>query len=275
MSGIFNFFDYNSPGPGVPKDEPAKPRIIVFIQIYLRKFWNLVKVNALFFFFNIPALVLVIFSFVIFLGFQGNLAQGTFMRSMIFLSFSSFFMSVPVITSGPAQAGFTYILRNYSMQKHAFIWSDFIEYTKNNFKQAILISAIDIFALLFVFVDIYLYTISSMNGFFISIFAYFISLLLIIFLMMHLYIYPMLVTFKLSLKQIYKNAFLLALLKFLPNIGILFVCFVISAMPFFIIPAAAIILFPIITLSTVGLITNFYVYPILEKFMIKVVSKKT
>ena len=78
----------------------------------------------------------------------------------------------------------------------------------------------------------------------------------------------MLVTFSLSVKHIYKNALIFAIIKFIPNLGILFLCFVLSALPFLIYLPVAIILFPVIILSTVGFITNFYAYPTLEKYMI-------
>jgi len=51
MGNIFDFFNYNKPGPGVPKDEPPKPRIVVFFQIYFDKFWDLMKLNLMFSFF--------------------------------------------------------------------------------------------------------------------------------------------------------------------------------------------------------------------------------
>jgi uncharacterized membrane protein YesL len=269
MGSLFGFINYNKPGPGVPKNAPPKPGIIVFFEVYSRKFWNLVKLNMLFSLFNIPALFAAAFMFPIFSGvFQGLLTGETYFRTMVFFAFSSIFLSIPVITTGPAQAGFTYVLRNYSRQEHAFIWLDFKEHAVNNFKQSLLISIIDFFVALIVFIDIYIYTNAGINSLLISVSVYIAAFLFIIFLMMHLYIYPMLVTFKLSLKHIYKNALIFAMIKFFPNALILILCFVLSTIPFLVFPLVGIILFPIITLSTIGFITNFYVYPTLEKYML-------
>ena len=58
MAGFFGLFDYNKPGPGVPKDAPPKSPFIVFFQILQRKFWNFTKVNMMFFVFNLPAVIL-------------------------------------------------------------------------------------------------------------------------------------------------------------------------------------------------------------------------
>lgn len=269
MGGIFDFHNINKPGPGVPKNEPPKPRIILFFQIYQRRFWDLVKLNLLFTLFNIPALlsaalILMLFS----ANFQGLFAEETLLGYSLFFAFCTVFLSIPVITTGPAQAGFTYVLRNYTRQEHAFIWWDFKEHAKNNFKQGLLISLIDFLVVLFVFIDIYIYINAGINSIFLSISVYIVILFFAIYLMMHLYIYPILVTFKLSLKHTYKNAFIFAMIKLLPNMGILILCLALSIIPFLFLPVIAAILFPFITLSTIGFITNFYAYPALEKFML-------
>jgi uncharacterized membrane protein YesL len=95
----------------------------------------------------------------------------------------------------------------------------------------------------------------------------FLIMAFIIFLMMHLYIYPMLITFKLSVRQIYKNALIFALAKFLPNLGILLLCFLILVATF-IYPVIGIILYIFFTVSFIGLIINFYTFPKLKKYII-------
>jgi len=270
MGNLLSFFDYTKPGPGVPKDEPPKPRIIVFFQIYFDKLWDLVKLNVMFSFFNIPALILVSFLFALFYNFvQVPFTEdSTFLSLVLFTSGSAVFLSVPVITTGPSQAGFTFVLRNYSRREHVFLLSDFKENIGKNLKQALIISVIDFLVVLFLIVDIYICINSGMNSFLVYLLVYLMVFALILFLMMHLYIYPMLVTFDLSIKHIYKNALIFAIAKFIPNLGILLLCFVLSALPFIIYLPVAILLFPTITLSTVGFITNFYAYPTLEKYMI-------
>lgn len=271
MGNLFSFFNYNKPGPGVPKDEPPKPRIVVFFQIYFDKLWELIKLNLMFLFFNIPALILVYFLFTLFFSsMQSSLAEDeTFLSLVLFTSFSSIFLSIPVITTGPSQAGFTFVLRNYSRREHVFLMSDFKENIGKNFKQALVISLIDFLVVLFMLVDIYICLNLGINSFVVNLIVYVLIFVLILFLMMHIYIYPMLVTFSLSVKHIYKNALIFAIIKFLPNLGILLLCFILSALPFLLYLPAGLILFPLITLSTVGFITNFYAYPTLEKYMIK------
>lgn len=271
MGNLFDFMNYNKPGPGVEKDEPPKPRIIVFFQIYATKFWELVKLNMIFLWFNIPALVLGYFLFAIFYATFENQLQlhdKALFSFIIFFAFGSLFLGIPVITTGPAQAGFTYVLRNYSRREHAFMWSDFKEHAVSNLKQSLLITIIDFLVVLFLFIDFYFCVNSGMNRIIVTISLYLIALLSLIFLMMHLYIYPMLVTFKLSIKHIYKNAFIFAIARFLPNLGIVLLCFVLLVLPILLLTPIGIILFIFISLSTVGLITNFYAFTTLEKYML-------
>ena len=50
MAGFVGFFDYSKPGPGIEKDAPEKAAFFVFMDIYFRKFWNLIKINLLYFY---------------------------------------------------------------------------------------------------------------------------------------------------------------------------------------------------------------------------------
>jgi uncharacterized membrane protein YesL len=93
--------------------------------------------------------------------------------------------------------------------------------------------------------------------------------IIFLFIMMHLYIYPMLVTFKMNVRQIYKNAFIFTMVKLLPNILITLLCMGLVFASFFINMAVGIILFPFISVSFIGFIINYYVYPILKQYMMR------
>lgn len=51
--GLFKI-DYSRPGPGIAKDAPKKKGLRLFWDIYVRVFWELIKLNMLFFLFCIP-----------------------------------------------------------------------------------------------------------------------------------------------------------------------------------------------------------------------------
>ena len=264
MAGFFGFFDYSKPGPGIPKDAPPKPRIVVFFGILQRKFWNLIKINMLFMLFNIPAVIAMFFGSLLVIPQNENDPMADL---VLRLALGSFFVIIPVITVGPAQAGFTYILRNYSREEHAFLWWDFKDTALKNFKQSIIISFIDFVVIIMAGFSIRFYLLNLDKNIMMSFAAGLVIVAFIIFIMMHLYIYPMLITFKLTIKQIYKNALIFAFIKLIPNALILLLCFAIIFVTF-INYFIGILLLIFITYSLIGLITNFYVYPILKKYMI-------
>ncbi len=275
MAGFFGFFDYTKPGPGIPKDAPPKAPIVVFFGIYTRKFWNLVKINLMFNLFNLPAVLAVIFASMYVI--QGQIADDPAMDLLTRFILGSIVLCVPLITVGPAQAGYTYILRNYSREEHAFLWWDFKEHALKNFKQSLIISIIDFFALILFGIVVNFYFKYSTDSNTVAMFMVFARTIIIfafiVYLIMHMYIYPMLVTFKLTIRQLYKNALIFALAKFLPNLGILLLCIVLILLSFYFSTFIGIVLFLFITVSTIGLITNFYVYPKLKRHMIDKVEE--
>ncbi len=265
MAGFFGFFDYTKPGPGVPKDSPPKAKFFVFFEVLGRKFWKLIRLNIMFLIFNIPAIIaaLVAMQFIFQQKFLADLGDDLFVR----FALGSFLLCIPVVTVGPAQAGYTYILRNYSREEHAFPWWDFKDAALKNFKESMIICILDFLFVLVFGIAINFYGKAEINSIISALATGFLVMAFIVFLMMHLYIYPMLVTFKLKVKQVYKNALIFAMAKFLPNLGILIVCFVLLQATF-IYPVIGVILFCLITMSLIGLITNFYAYPKLKKYII-------
>ena len=271
MAGFFGFFDYSKPGPGVSKDEPQKASILLFFDLFFRKFWDLIKLNLMYFIFNIPAILITLVLFLVFV--DKTMIDDPLNDLILKFIMGSLFIFIPLITVGPAQCGFTYVLRNYSRQEHAFLWWDFKETALKNMKESLIISLIDLVVFVIVLFDFRAYSVFSNGSIFMTIASGFFVVAFVIYLIMHMYIYPMLVTFKLPVKQIYKNALIFALMKFIPNLGILILCAAI-VIATFMNPIIGFILMPLITFSLIGFITNFYVYPKLKKYMMDKVEKQ-
>ena len=266
MAGFFGLFDYTKPGPGVPKNAPPKARPRLFFEVFFRKFWKIIQINLLYTIFNIPGL------FMLFIGTQfmfptilfGELEVDLYLRLM----FGAFLVCFPILCFGPAQAGMTFCLRNFAREEHAFIWSDFKEHGLKNLKESLAICLIDFAAFLLLCISINFYGQLIAEQKIWALFTFgIIALAFLLFAMMHLYIYPMLVTFHITVKQIYKNALIFATIRFLPNIGILLLCGLVIIATF-IITEIGILLFVLITSSFIGLIINFYSYPTIKKYMI-------
>lgn len=272
MAGLFGMFNQQKEGPGVDKDAPPEPRAVIFFKVIGRKFWNLISINLLYFIFNLPAIPALMAAMMF--AFPETISESPLMDILTRFALGTFLLCVPVVAVGPAQSGMTYILRNYSREEHAFIWMDFKDAAKKNFKQSLIISTIDFLALIVLCIAINFYLRYPDGGMMMKIIAGFVITAFLIFTMMHIYIYPMLVTFNLKLKDIYKNALIFALIKFIPNLGILAACFLLSAAVFLLNTVAGLVFFLLISVSITGLLMNIYSYPVLLKYLSDEESKR-
>ena len=188
----------------------------------------------------------------------------------------------PLFAVGPVQAGFTYIIKSLVKGEPVFLWTDFSTKMRSNRKLGFITCIINGILTLLLLVDAVIY-IAATNGEG-SVFAQVPGILLflvaavvifgfIVLSMMNMYIYPMMTIFNITLKQLYKNAFIFALLKWLPNLGILLLDFVIIGLPVILIPGRAsfyltAVLYVAVLPALVNYTNNYYVYPIIKKYMI-------
>jgi len=277
MAGIFGMFDYTKEGPGIPKDAPPKSRFVIFFEVLARKFWKIIRVNLMFGVFNIPAfLFLLIFAASYsHLFIPSEIPETDQLRYLLggTVPLLSVFLCLPMITVGPAQAGMTYILRNFSREEHAFLWSDFIEHAKKNFKQSMIVGTINLFITVLVIVLINFYF-RLPGSLLITAASTILIVIFVMFMMMSMYIYPMMVTFNLTIRQLYKNALSFAIMKLIPNLLILILCSALVIVSFYFNPIIGYILFFFITMALISFITNFYVYPKIDKYMIQPTLQK-
>lgn len=227
MAGLFGFFDYTKPGPGVSKDGPKKKSFFVFWEIYFRKFWKLILANLLY------ALV-----------------------------------SLPVVTRGLAQAGLTFVTRNYVREKHVFLPSDFFDTIKKNWKQALVVGLVDVFGGALIAFDVYFLWGNVMHEdsslIHLLMFAG-ILLMAILFCFMRYYIYLQLITFRLNLKQLFKNSFLLAVVGIKRNFLISLVLVLLYAIPI------SLLFVNIYIALLVALIGEIFWFPAFRSFLIQYV----
>ena len=174
---------------------------------------------------------------------------------------------IPIVTIGPATAGVTKLLRNYAREEHAFIWGDFIETAKKNFKQAFLYATLDLVVTVFLIFDFL--SIGNIANRVMSILCMAaIFLALTVWSFMRFYIYNMMVTFRLSFKQLMKNAFIFCWVGFFRNLFtavILLAVFIIVSMLNF---PYQLLIYGTLFFSFGGFLINFMVQPLIKKHMI-------
>ena len=125
-------------------------------------------------------------------------------------------MSIILIPSGLGYAGITNVTRNLARDKHSFGVSDFFSTIKKNFKQAIPAGIINLIvsSLLLFSMDFWF----KSKGV-ISIIAFGLTVAcFIVFSFMRFHFWLLLITFKLPLKNIYKNCFLFSFINIKANL---------------------------------------------------------
>ncbi|MBQ7109502.1 MAG: DUF624 domain-containing protein [Clostridia bacterium] len=277
---------YDKPGPGVDPDAPKKRSFFRFFEILSRKFWKIGQVNLIYSIVLIPIfLILMTASTTV----VGNLA-GVFgmsdeesMSAALLvggLIFTNLFIAA--WGAGPVTAGISYIMRNYSREEHAWVWTDFKDEAKSNFKQATIVFVIDLI-MIFVF-NAALSFYSGAEGS-LGILKYVVWAIILVYTLMHFYIYPIMITFDLPLKDIYKNSLIFAMGKLPSNLFVLIVLMAVHiGLPvctiLFCGKQMPIILVIIYLLELVFLqgfsayLVNFNAYPKLKKYMLDVIEDK-
>lgn len=188
MAGFFGLFNYGKEGPGVSKNAPQKRPFFAFLDIYGRKFWQL--------------------------------ALAGLMWTVV---------GLPVVTRGWADAGLTRITRSFSREKHAFLKEDFFESVKKNRRSSLTIGIINLIVTAILIYNLVTLIPVMIPGLYLlvgwtaeqlpaardlSVLEMIVLVLsmagYVTFTWMKYYIPFLTITFKLSTKQIYKNAFLFA-----------------------------------------------------------------
>lgn len=237
---------YTKEGKGISKPNYEKRRIFVFFDEYGRKFGNLIKLNILYFVSILPAL----------LGF-------ILMGDEKYRGVALVLFLIGILTFGPFTAAFTYALRNYVRGHHVWLISDFFGQFKKNYRQSVMLGAIDIIFPVILYNAFFYYaqfgTVSTLIG------GGLMILVGVLFIIMNFYAYPMIVTFDLKMSYILRNSLLFAIAKFPVNLFLLVVnALIIYIMNF----GVLVIILPLIGLSTMGFLTVFTVWKYISDTMI-------
>ncbi len=177
-------------------------------------------------------------------------------------------ISLPLLTSGLSAVGLTNVARNTARDKHSFGLSDFFETIKKNWKQALLAGIFNTLIYVFLFFAAYFYF--NSDGLLSTIGLGIVLSALLMFTIMNMYIWTLMITFKFSLKQIYKNSYKFAFINLFKNIF----CLICLALVYVVNIAIAVLTFTIsgnvfILSVIVLLIIHFLTYPAFKYLLIQ------
>ena len=300
----FNPFSWmNKDGIGVEDAEPPildNPGIKNYFKLIGRKLNQIVTSNLLLVFGNFPVLfILAVLSgyfsiqttaptYSIFAQINGAAmhSQNAYVSAILGL-FSSqsnvtvlsqvdkVFLLISLLvflTFGCVTAGVTYIMRNIVREEPIFIWHDFWYCVKRNWKQAVVFGIIDLIIILLIAYDVVFLNLNYSSSM-VTVVMFFASLVLAaLYTIMRMYIYPMMITFDLSIKKLFKNALIFTILGIKRNAVALLLTVAIAGINL----ALLTVYFPlglllpfVIVFSLITFTGTYYAYPVISKYMIE------
>lgn len=219
---LMNSYYYGKSGKGdYRKEDLPKNRWQLFWEMLRVRLSGLMRLNLMYAVPWLPALLVLLYHFMGWyggsVGLMETYASDTavpFAQMQQFtysVVFGGLLMLIPcILITGPFTAGVAFVTRNWARDEHAFVWSDFKDAVKANWKQGLAVSAITAVAPLLVYVCWSFYGQMAGNSFFFVIPQVLTLMLGLIWFLMTIYLYPLMVTYKLTFRQLLRNGLLLA-----------------------------------------------------------------
>ena len=198
-----------------PEDLPDTRVKLFFDALGIR--WSaMVGQNLLYLLFWLPAVIWSGVNLLTLVQMLVDAPAGADMGARVYsLAFTYLLILWPLIAiTGPATAGMSYVSRNWARGQHSFMVSDFWEHARKSWKQALCVSTITgaLPVLLLFLWRFYGALAESMSGLFI-IPEVIVLIAALLWLLMLQVVYTMMVTYKLTLRQLLGNAMRMALGK--------------------------------------------------------------
>lgn len=174
---------------------------------------------------------------------------------------------LPVVTIGPATAALTAMMRNIYLERPQFIWHDFVNYFKKNFKQAFFIGIADIIAVAVSVITFVQFSGQANMETSMKVLYVLSMAAQVMFLMMNFYIYPQIAALNLRISGIIKNSLILIFVNLPAELIVLAVIMGFSALfIYFFLPMVFFI--PFIPGAWLVFLSVFCCYPAIQKLII-------
>ena len=216
--GLFDRFYYGKAGKAdyTEMDMP-KTRVALFFQVLKERFFDLIKVNFLQLIFWIPFLMWTALNISAIQAIDVSAYEGQANAGAELMSTMSGYVVmwlaglIPcILITGPSSAGSAYLMRNWARDQHAFLFSDFKDAFKSNWKQALGVSAMTCILPIVVYTAMMYYSqLANSNVLMFVPMVVVLSVALMWALMLPL-LYSMMIGYEMSFKTLLKNSFLMA-----------------------------------------------------------------
>ena len=210
---MMNSYYYGKSGKGdYRKEDLPKNRWQLFWEMLRIRFAGLIRLNLMYAVTWLPVIFVSLFSF------MALYSGATQVENVVF---AWLVILIPcILITGPFTAGISYVTRNWARDEHAFIWSDFKDAVKENWKQALGISAITSVMPFILYVCWTFYGQMSAQSYFFIVPQMLATVMSLVWFMSLIYMYPLMVSYKLKFKDLLRNGILLAIGRLPQSLGI-------------------------------------------------------
>ncbi len=270
------FFKSRVPKEDFTEDRIPKRGLFEFLDIYFSRFMKFIGLNFLIVLSNLIYIAVLFFFSPVNAEAFGLALDGVGIGYDMF--FRMLFATSVVLFwgGGPVTAGVSYIFRLYKSREHAWIFSDFKDKTKENFKNALIVMAIDIVVLFLLPLAFRFYwgkyTMTPSPVFLIIMGI--LIVFTVIYTFMHYYMYQMMVRYECKVKELYKNAYILTIVKFPQLLIMTVISLVIFVVPLYFLDVYGFLVLALLTMSLIRFILEFYASKVIEATVEEAESKE-
>jgi uncharacterized membrane protein YesL len=193
---------------------------------------------------------------------------------LIALNLMYLLFCIPIVTIGPATSAMVFILKNFTMERPVFLWSDFVDAFKKNWKQSVVLEIIAAFAIVLSYVsgNFYYARIEENKMYYVPLIII-LSVSFVVFLAIA-YMHIMIPVLDMKFKPMFKNAIALAILGIKTNLITTVFVVALYFLMFFFFPYTLIVML-LLFFSTVWFIITFNSFQYIEKFIINPYYEQT
>jgi len=218
---LMNNYYYGKSGKGdYRKEDLPKNRWELFWEMLRVRLSGLMRLNLMYVVAWLPALLVILLNVSGWYGTLGSMLNeaGQLTGDVIGMTNSVLggfcLLMIPcLLITGPVQAGLAYITRNWARDEHAFIWSDFKDAVKENWKYGLGISAITAVMPMVIYTCFTFYgDLTKQSALYIV--PQMITVTLgILWMLGTTFMYPIMVSYKVKFKGVLKNSMMLAIAR--------------------------------------------------------------
>ena len=226
FSKWMNSFYYGKSGKGdyTPENLPTN-RWQLFWEMLRVRLSALVRLNLMYVVPWLPTMIVLMIGALSFLTSLNNMvdsgeviAVGELLGGVVA---PTLLLLVPCITiTGPFTSGVCYVTRNWARDEHAFIWSDFKDAVKENWKQSLVISFVTSLVPLMLYVCWNFYGAMANSNAFMVVPQVLTMMIGLMWCLGVTYFHPLIVSYKLRMRDVMRNGLLLAVARLPMSIGL-------------------------------------------------------